>query len=955
MKIQNYIYSTLLKTTLVMLSILFFVACDDDDEPALPPTPVEDTVLTGDLTEDRTLLATEEYAIKGAYLVKSGATLTIPAGAVLVSEVGTGNYIAVEQGGKIDVQGTASAPVVMRSAESNPGDWGGLLICGKATTTEGVNATAEVGGLIYGGNEDSDNSGSINYLIIKGAGAQINSESQYNGLTLYAVGSGTKINNVAVIDGDDDGVEFFGGTVSATNLYFENNSDDSIDWTEGWNGTITNTYVSHTIAGFSTVVEADGANNNPRIIDLTAVSTVGGTALQFKKQSGATIVGLSLQGYETRIDMKDNGALTNVKIEGVTANPALGYDGTATVDIADFAWATSNTGGGTEDATLSGDLTSDRVLNSNVEYTIDGAFLIKDGAKLTIPAGTVLVSKVGTGNYIAVEQGGMIDVQGTESAPVVMRSENSNPGDWGGLLLCGKATTTEGINATAEVGGLIYGGDVDDDNSGSINYLIIKGAGAQINSESQYNGLTLYAVGSGTTISNVAVIDGDDDGVEFFGGTVSATNLYFENNSDDSVDWTEGWNGTITNTFVHHTIAGFSTVVEADGTNNNPKIVNLTAFSSVAGKALQFKKESGATITGLSLMGYATRIDMKDDGPLANVVIESEAAHPSLGYDGAATVNISDFAWATNNTSIPTENTTLSGSINSNRVLNSTKTYLIDGGVRVKNGATLTIPAGTTIKSTVGTGNFLAVEVGGKINLTGTNDHPVVMDSNAATPAPGDWGGLLLCGDANTTEGSNAVAEVAGLIYGGSDDDDNSGTIEYLVIKNAGAQINSESQYNGLSLYGVGSGTTISNVAIIDGDDDGVEFFGGTVSATNLYLENNSDDAVDWTEGWNGTITNTYVSHTVAGFSTAIEADGDNGNPTITSFTAVSTVDGTALQFKKQSGATITGLHLSGYTTLIDMKDNGPLTNIQIEGADANPQGTYDAAAVDISSWTWFK
>ncbi len=955
MKIQNYIYSTLLKAALVTLSLMFFVACDDDDETALPPTPVEDTVLTGDLTEDRTLLATEEYAIKGAYLVKSGATLTIPAGTVLVSEVGTGNYIAVEQGGKIDVQGTESAPVVMRSANSVPGDWGGLLLCGKATTTEGVNATAEVGGLIYGGNDDSDNSGSINYLIIKGAGAQINSESQYNGLTLYAVGSGTKINNVAVIDGDDDGVEFFGGTVSATNLYFENNSDDSVDWTEGWSGTITNTYISHTITGFSTVVEADGANNNPRIIDLTAVSTVGGTALQFKKTSGATIVGLSLQGYETRIDMKDNGPLANVKIEGVAANPALGYDGTATVDIADFAWATSNTGGGTEDATLSGDLTSDRVLNSTVEYTIDGAFLIKDGAKLTIPAGTVLVSKVGTGNYIAVEQGGKIDVQGTESAPVVMRSANSVPGDWGGLLLCGKATTTEGVNATAEVGGLIYGGNDDSDNSGSINYLIIKGAGAQINSESQYNGLTLYAVGSGTKINNVAVIDGDDDGVEFFGGTVSATNLYFENNSDDSVDWTEGWNGTITNTFVHHTIAGFSTVVEADGANNNPKIVNLTAFSSVAGTALQFKKQSGATITGLSLIGYATRIDMKDDGALANVVIEGEAGHPSLGYDGAATVDIADFAWATSNTSIPTESTTLSGSISSNRVLNSTKTYVIDGGVRVKSGATLTIPAGTTIKSNVGTGNFLAVEVGGKINLTGTNDHPVVMDSNASTPAPGDWGGLLLCGDATTTEGVDAVAEVAGLVYGGTDNDDNSGTVEYLVIKNAGAQINSESQYNGLTLYGVGSGTTISNVAVIDGDDDGVEFFGGTVSATNLYFENNSDDSVDWTEGWNGTITNTYVSHTVAGFSTAVEADGTNNNPKIVNFTAVSSVNGTALQFKKTSGATITGLHLSGYAKNIDMKDSGPLANVKIEGNDASTSASYTATALDISSWTWFK
>ena len=320
-----------------MLSILFFVACNDDDEPVNPTTPVEDTVLTGTLTKDRILVATEVYSVEGVYSVENGAKLTIPAGTVLVSNVGTGNYIAVKTGGMIDIQGTSTAPVVMRSAESNPGDWGGLVICGKATTTEGVNATAEVGGLIYGGTEDGDNSGSINYLVIKGAGAQINSESQYNGLSLYGVGSGTTISNVAIIDGDDDGVEFFGGTVSATNLYLENNSDDAVDWTEGWNGTITNTYVSHTVAGFSTAIEADGANGNPKIVNFTAVSTQNGTALQFKKQSGATITGLHLTGYATLVDMKDNGPLANVQIEGADANPAGTYDAAA-VDISSWTW-----------------------------------------------------------------------------------------------------------------------------------------------------------------------------------------------------------------------------------------------------------------------------------------------------------------------------------------------------------------------------------------------------------------------------------------------------------------------------------------------------------------------------------------------------------------------------------------------------------------------------------------
>lgn len=336
MKTQNYIYSTFLKATLVTLSLMFFVACDDDDD-TVAPTQVEDTVLTGKLTGERTLVATEEYSIDGVFSVENGAKLIIPAGTVLVSNVGTGNYIAVQMGGMIDIQGTSTAPVVMRSAESNPGDWGGLVICGEATTTEGVNAVAEVGGLVYGGAVDNDNSGSINYLVIKGAGAQINSESQYNGLSLYGVGSGTTISNVAIIDGDDDGVEFFGGTVSVTNLYLENNSDDAVDWTEGWNGTITNTYVSHTEAGFSTAVEADGANGNPTIANFTAVSSQGGTALQFKKQSGATITGLHLSGYATNIDMKDNGPLANIQIEGADADPAATYAATA-LDISSWTW-----------------------------------------------------------------------------------------------------------------------------------------------------------------------------------------------------------------------------------------------------------------------------------------------------------------------------------------------------------------------------------------------------------------------------------------------------------------------------------------------------------------------------------------------------------------------------------------------------------------------------------------
>lgn len=628
---------------------LILAGCSSDDGfTSDNEDPIENTQLTGALESDRILDSSVQYTVTGPYLVKSGAKLTIPAGTVIVSQVGTDKYIAVEQGGKIDVQGTSSNPVVMRSESNNSGDWGGLLLCGKAKTTEGTNVIAEVGGLVYGGSDDLDNSGSIEYLIIRSAGAQINTESQYNGLTLYSVGSGTHIANVAVIGGADDGVEFFGGTVSASNLYFENNEDDAVDWTEGWNGTITNTYVSHS-ASFSTAVEADGDNKNPKLINFTAVSTVGGTALQFKKQSGATFTGLSLLGYSTRIDMKDNGPLTNVIIDGEIADPSNGYNAPATVNLSMFAWATENN---SDTAVLPNTITGTTQLDPSLVYLLQGTTLVKSGGKLIIPAGTIIISEIGTDKYIAVEQGGKIEINGTNDNPVVMKSAGSNPGDWGGLLLCGEGITTEGVDAIAEVGGLIYGGTNNSDNSGSIDFLVIRGAGAQINADSQYNGLTLYSVGSQTHIANVAVIDGADDGIEFFGGAASATNLYFENNEDDSVDWTEGWSGTITNTYILNNGSSFSTALEGDGDNNNPSFVNLTAINTSnpgSGIALQFKKQSGGTFTNILLTDYGTNVDMKDNGPLQNIIVNGvPLITPQDNVFNGTPVDISGWDWISN-------------------------------------------------------------------------------------------------------------------------------------------------------------------------------------------------------------------------------------------------------------------------------------------------------------------
>jgi len=636
-----------LSTFFAISASLFLASCDSDDnfDNSIDDGVESDFTLNGNQDSSRVLDPSQSYSLEGTYTVKSGTKLTIPAGVVIISETGTDKYIVVEKGAEIDIQGTFDLPVIMRTQNSNPGEWGGLVLLGEAVTTEGVDAIAEVGGLIYGGTNNLDSSGNINYLIIKGAGAQINSESQYNGLTLYAVGSGTTINNIALMDGADDGVEFFGGTVSITNLYSENNEDDSVDWTEGWSGSITNTYVVHSNDGFSTAIEADGDNGNPTITNFTAVSTVGGTALQFKKMSGATITGLSLTGYETSIDMKDDGPLSNVQIEGQDGDPFNGYTTPSSVDFELFEWVNSNQTGNA--SLLQGVVTETVTLNASVAYTLTSSYIVQDGGKLIIPAGTkITANAAGTSVYIAVLKGGQIEINGTATNPVIMSSASATPGDWGGLTICGDAPTTEGLNATAEIGGFIYGGNNASDDSGSINYLVMLGTGAQINSESQYNGISFYAVGSETEVNNIAIINGADDGVEFFGGTVNATNVYLENNEDDAVDWTEGWSGILNNTYISHTNGNFSTALEADGDNGNPTINNFTAITTDPGTALQFKKMSGATMTNVLLSGYDVNVDMKDEGPLANIIVDGTplTSEDDNVFNGTA-VDISGWAW----------------------------------------------------------------------------------------------------------------------------------------------------------------------------------------------------------------------------------------------------------------------------------------------------------------------
>lgn len=272
------------------------------------------------------------------------------------------------------------------------------------------------------------------------------------------------------------------------------------------------------------------------------------------------------------------------------------------------------------------------ILNAGTVYKLTGALIVKDGAKLTIPAGTVIEGTVGT-SYIAVAQGGQIFVNGTASNPVVMTSDKAvkAPGQWGGLVICGKAPINKGVSASAEVSELTYGGTIANDNSGSIRYLRLEYTGFAYNSEKEFNGLSLFGVGNGTTIEYVQLHAGSDDGVEFFGGTVNTKYIVSNYNEDDQFDWTEGWNGTNEFWFGKLGLGRGNRGIEADNNSNNhlaspisnPTISNLTLIGlgdqGSESQALKLRVGTKAIFNNVVLSNFLRGFDVQHDESIGYV------------------------------------------------------------------------------------------------------------------------------------------------------------------------------------------------------------------------------------------------------------------------------------------------------------------------------------------------
>lgn len=257
------------------------------------------------------------------------------------------------------------------------------------------------------------------------------------------------------------------------------------------------------------------------------------------------------------------------------------------------------------------------------------------------------------------------------------------------------------------------------------------------------------------------------------------------------------------------------------------------------------------------------------------------------------------------NNSGTTGNIVVTENISANTTWSQGNVYELAGRITVLDGATLTIEAGTIIKGQAGTdanSTALLIARGGKLMAEGTATMPIIFTSVADEITPeqveggnfaspnlnptigGLWGGVIVLGKAKISA-SAAEVQIEGIptsdtngLYGGSDDADNSGVLKYISIRHGGTLIGPGNEINGLTLGGVGSGTTVDNIEIVSNADDGIEWFGGTVNVTNVVTWNVQDDGLDTDQAWGGTLTNFAV---VSPAGHCFELDGPEGDVSI--------------------------------------------------------------------------
>jgi hypothetical protein len=327
----------------------------------------------------------------------------------------------------------------------------------------------------------------------------------------------------------------------------------------------------------------------------------------------------------------------------------------------------------------------------------------------------------------------------------------------------------------------------------------------------------------------------------------------------------------------------------------------------------------------------------------------------------------------------------VTGDITSNTTWSSDNIYVLNNRVIVKNNAVLTIEAGTIIKGGSGSeanAKPLVISQGSKIEANGTASQPIIftttfdnicigqkVGTNLDNDDKGLWAGVIILGNAPISPASSNTARIEGIpasipegIYGGSAPADNSGTLTYVSIRHGGVELvpGGGNEINGLTLGGVGNGTTINHIEVIGNLDDGIEWFGGTVNVTNALVAYQGDDAFDVDQAYSGTITNVLY---IAGDDSdhALEIDGPEGTAvtpdgfTMTGGALKGAGVGEYADFRSDAKGTVQNLYFFGFDAAADVElDNDGVSANYANGALVMSGCVFNAAAgvtlADISA-----
>ncbi|NHE55368.1 hypothetical protein [Cyclobacterium plantarum] len=347
------------------------------------------------------------------------------------------------------------------------------------------------------------------------------------------------------------------------------------------------------------------------------------------------------------------------------------------------------------------------------------------------------------------------------------------------------------------------------------------------------------------------------------------------------------------NNFV--TISGIppTAVVEA-GQRVGPVTANINANDGLASLVII---KNGATVETINFNGETSASHE------FSYTSTEEDANSNVVFEFVVTDSNGDSQTVTHVLTVGEEATTLriTENIEEDVTWETGKVYVLTDRITVTGGATLTIQPGVIVKGEAGSGpnaTALVIARGSKINAVGNADQPIIFTSVADEIEPGMiaspnldpnitglWGGLLILGNApSSLAGDVSEVQIEGIppsdtngLYGGDDPDDDSGMLKFISIRHGGANIGEGNEINGLTLGGVGSTTVIENIEVVANEDDGIEWFGGTVSVKNAIVWSSADDAIDTDQSWAGELDNFII---VAGSETdhAFEIDGPEGS-----------------------------------------------------------------------------